>query len=50
MLTVKQCREILDKEAENLTDAEIILISEWLSDLADIFIETSVKSKVVNKQ
>lgn len=50
MLTVKQCREILDKEAAGLTDAEIILIRDWLSDLADLLIETSSKSKTINKK
>ena len=50
MLTVKQCREILDKEAVGLTDADIILIRDWLSDLADLLIETSSKTKTVNKK
>ena len=50
MLTVKQCREILNKEAAGLTDADIILIRDWLSDLADMLIETSSKTKTVNKK
>jgi hypothetical protein len=50
MLTVKQCREILDKEAVGLTDEDIIQIREWLSDLADMLIETSSKTKTVNKK
>ncbi len=50
MLTVKQCREILDKEAVGITDEDIILIRDWLSDFADILIEISSKSKTVNKK
>lgn len=44
MLTVKQCRDILEDEAEGLTDEQIILIRNWLSELADIAIESMEKN------
>jgi hypothetical protein len=44
MLTVKECREILEKEADGLTDEEVIQIREWLSMMADIVIESVEKS------
>ena len=45
MLTIKECREILDNEATGLTDEEIIQIREWLSNMADILIESSEQEK-----
>jgi hypothetical protein len=39
MLTIKECREILGKDALKLTDEEIIEIRNWLTMLADIAIE-----------
>ena len=49
MLTIKQCREILGNEAKGLTDNDIIQIREWLSDMADILIE-SMEKPGTNKQ
>ena len=40
MLTVKQCNEILENEAEGLTDDDVIQIREWLSNMADLLIES----------
>ncbi len=40
MLTVKQCKEILENEAEGLTDDDVIQIREWLSNMADLLIES----------
>ena len=45
MLTVKECREILEQDAEGLTDEEVIQIRDWLSMMADIAIESVEKSK-----
>jgi hypothetical protein len=50
MLTVKQCREILEDEAEGLTDEEIVLIRDWLSGLADIAIESMEKNDSSNSE
>lgn len=50
MLTVKECREILDIEATGLTDEDIIQIREWLSNMADILIESSEQAEVKNKK
>ena len=44
MLTVKECREILEQDAEGLTDEEVIQIRDWLSMMADIAIESVEKS------
>ena len=44
MLTIKECKKILDNEAIELTDEEIILIRDWLSNLADITIESLDKT------
>ena len=49
MLTVKECREILDQDAEGLTDDEVIKIRDWLSTMADITIELEEKSGSVNE-
>jgi hypothetical protein len=45
MLTVKECREILEQDAEGLTDEEVIQIRDWLSIMADIAIESVEKSR-----
>jgi hypothetical protein len=45
MLTVKECREILEQDAEGLTDEEVIQIRDWLSMMADIAIESVDKSR-----
>ena len=45
MLTVKECREILEHDAEGLTDEEVIQIRDWLSMMADIAIESVEKSR-----
>ncbi len=45
MLTVNECREILEQDAEGLTDEEVIQIRDWLSMMADIAIETVEKSR-----
>jgi hypothetical protein len=39
MLTIKECREILKEDAQELTDEQIIEVREWLSMMADIIIE-----------
>ena len=44
MLTINECRKILGNEAVGLTDDDIMLIREWLSNMADIAIE-SLESK-----
>jgi predicted house-cleaning noncanonical NTP pyrophosphatase (MazG superfamily) len=41
MLTLKQCKEILSKEADGLTDNEILEIRDWLSVFAEIIIEST---------
>ena len=45
MLTVNECREILEQDAEGLTDEEVIQIRDWLSMMADIAIESVEKSR-----
>jgi len=45
MLTIKECREILEQDAEGLTDEEVIQIRDWLSMMADIAIESVEKSR-----
>ena len=39
MLTIKQCKEILEEEAKKLTDEEIEKIRNWLYEFADIVID-----------
>jgi len=39
MLTIKDCREILQDDAKELNDEKIIQIREWLSMMGDIIIE-----------
>jgi len=45
MLTIKECREILEQDAEGLTDEEVIQMRDWLSMMADIAIESVEKSR-----
>jgi len=39
MLTIKECRDILNDDAKELNDEQIIEIRDWLSMMADIIIE-----------
>lgn len=39
MLTIKECREILQDDAKELNDEQIIQVREWLTMMADIIIE-----------
>lgn len=39
MLTIKECREILQDDAKELNDEQIIEVREWLTIMADIIIE-----------
>lgn len=48
MLTVNECKQILGVEAKGLTDDDIILIREWLSNMADIAID-SMENNVSTK-
>lgn len=41
MLTLNKCKIILGKEAEELSDDEILIIRDWLEKLADITIESN---------
>jgi hypothetical protein len=41
MLTLKVCKEILAKDAVDLTDEEIISIREWLSTAAEMLMEST---------
>lgn len=45
MLTAKECKNILGNEAEGLSDDEIREIREWLSNMADILIESKERSE-----
>jgi hypothetical protein len=45
MLTIKQCRELLQEEEKELTDEEIIIIRDWLMIMADIAIEITENNK-----
>ena len=45
MLTEKECKEILEQDAEGLTDEEVIQIRDWLSMMEDIAIESVEKSR-----
>jgi hypothetical protein len=45
MLTIKECKEILNNEAEVLTEDDIIEIREWLSTMADVLIESIENSE-----
>ena len=46
MLTVKQCRELLQQNEKALTDEEIIIIRDWLMSLADIAIEITENKRI----
>jgi hypothetical protein len=46
MLTIKQCRELLQEEEKGLTDEEIIIIRDWLMSLADIAIEITENKRI----
>ncbi|MCF8429174.1 MAG: hypothetical protein K9G64_03495 [Bacteroidia bacterium] len=50
MLTIKECKEILNNEAEGLTEDDIIEIREWLSTMADVLIESIENSQAENKK
>lgn len=50
MLTIKECTEILNNEAEGLTEDDIIQIREWLSNMADVLIESMENSQAENKK
>jgi len=50
MLTIKECKEILNNEAEGLTEDDIIEIREWLSNMADVLIESMENSQAENKK
>jgi hypothetical protein len=50
MLTIKECKEILNNEAEGLTEDDIIQIREWLSNMADVLIESMENSQAENKK
>ena len=50
MLTVNQCRDYLEKDAEGLKDEEIIEIRDWLSNMADILIESMEKLEAERKK
>jgi hypothetical protein len=47
MLTVKECKEILENEAEGLTDEEIIQIREWITIMADIAIDSMENTNTI---
>lgn len=49
MLTVNECKQILGTEATGLTDDDIILIREWLSNMADIAID-SMENNISSKE
>ena len=49
MLTIKECREILQDDAKELNDEQIIEVREWLTMMADIIIE-QVEIDHLNKQ
>ena len=46
MLTIKECREILKENANDLSDQQIIEIRDWLSMMADIIIEQIEKEEL----
>jgi hypothetical protein len=48
MLTLKQCKELLGKEAKELTDQEIIEMRNWLSDFAEIIMDCEVSELFEN--
>ena len=48
MLTLNECKEILNEEENNYTDEQIILIRDWLYHMADIAIDSLEQKE--NKQ
>jgi hypothetical protein len=50
MLTLKQCKEILSKEADGLTDNEIMEMRDWLSVFAELIIESTDFSELPVKK
>ncbi len=45
MISIKQAREILENDAEGLTDAEVQAVIDWLDKMADIAIEAVEKTE-----
>jgi hypothetical protein len=43
MLTIEKCRKLLGKLAIGKTDEEIIIIRDWLEQLADFILEIKEK-------
>lgn len=41
-----QCKNILGREADGLNDDQILAIRDWLSNLADIAIESQEKNNL----
>ena len=48
MLTLNECKEILNEEENNYTDEQIILIRDWLYYMADIALDSLEQEE--NKQ
>ncbi len=48
MLTLNECKEILNEEENNYTDEQIILIRDWLYHMADIALDSLEQEE--NKQ
>lgn len=44
-MTVKEAREILEQDADGLTDIEVQEIIDWLNMMADIAIESVEKTE-----
>ena len=49
MLTIKECREILKLDENELSDQHIIEIRDWLMMMADIVLEQVEKEYLKNK-
>ena len=50
MLTLEQCKKILNKDKENYTDEEIEAIRDWLSMMADIILESVEMNAVLKRR
>lgn len=48
MLTIKECRDILQVDAKELSDEQIIEVREWLSMMADIIIERIEVANIIS--
>lgn len=48
MLTLKECRVLLDADSRGLTDDEVIKLRDWTDKLADLVIDTIKKSEKEN--